>query len=546
MRLVGSGLILAAMFVAGVHVQTCAAPVGVPRYNVHEVSFEGPRMGARDCPARDVELVTVWRHEGGASVKVYGFWDGDGEGGVEGDVYKVRFCPDKEGVWTLAEVVSNRSELEGQKEGYSIRCMGSVHPGFWVADAATEGRWYRRSDGSHPYISGDTLYSFLSEYKVDGPTGGNIRDDVINTREYFNKIRFSVSGDRYPHPEVKPFLDDEGRVTDSGEYCHRPNPAWWSGRVDLAVRTAFEVDQIADLILNGPDTYESRCILKAAKNGGDAAPYLQYVAARYGSFPNVWFCLCNEFDIKKPSYSCAEIVKFGTTLQGFLPNPTPMSVHASQRDWYKELNEGPWHDHVIIQRKLKTLPEAAEWVSRNYVIGGKVPVIDDELAYEGAGDGWSEGDVIESHLGAFLGGGYGTTGHKPANKQGHYFWGNFKAEEHLAADNLKWLREQIDASITFWRMAPVGRAKEDGGATSIFSNVDKDFRAMEWEEREYVLGTNGRGSGIKASLPEGQWIVTRYDVAAMKRRVIEADARGVVAFEAPASRAVLFHFEKKE
>ena len=113
-----------------------------------------------------------------------------------------------------------------------------------------------------------------------------------------------------------------------------------------------------------------------------------------------------------------------------------------------------WHDHVIIQEKIKKLPVAADWVSRNHAIGGNVPVIDDELAYEGAGDGWSEADVIESHLGAFLGGGYGTTGHKPGNKQGHYFWGNFKPSEHTAADNLAWLRQVIDENVTFWRMTP--------------------------------------------------------------------------------------------
>ena len=546
MRPIGSRLVLVSVVVLEMFSQAYAATANVPLYGVHELSFKGPHMTARDCPARDVELVTLWKHEdSGSSVRLCGFWDGDGKGAPAGNVYKVRFCPPRQGVWTLVETKSNRSELKGRKQGYSIRCTASNHPGFWIPDAETRGRWYRRSGGSHPYIFGDTLYSFLSEYKVDGPTGGNIRDDVINTSKYFNKIRFSISPDRYPHPRVKPFLDDDGRPTDDGSYCHRPNPAWWSGRVDLAVQTAFEMDQIADLILNGPDAYESRCILKAAKNGGDATPYLRYIAARYGSYPNVWICLCNEFDIKKPNYSTKEIVRLGTTMRKFLPNPTSMSVHAKQRDWYRELNEGPWHDHVIIQKKIKTLPVAADWVSRNYAIGGNVPVIDDELAYEGKGDGWSEGDVIESHLGAFLGGGYGTTGHKPASKQGHYFWGNFKPEEHLAADNLKWLREQIDNNITFWKMSPAPPAKDDGGRTSIFSNVHAEFRAMQWRDHEYVLGSNRPRSRLKANLPAGRWTVTRYDVVARKQRVLHDGARDAVEFDTPDSRAVLFHFKRR-
>jgi len=153
--------------------------------------------------------------------------------------------------------------------------------------------------------------------------------------------------------------------------------------------------------------------------------------------------------------------------------------------------------------------------------------------------------VIESHLGAFLGGGYGTTGHKPASKQGHYFWGNFKVEEHLAADNLKWLREQINNNITFWKMSPAPPAKDDGGRTSIFSNVDAEFRAMQWREREYVLGANGRRNRLKANLPAGRWTVTRYDVVTRQRRVLHDAVRGAVEFETPDSRAGLFHFKRR-
>ncbi len=76
---------------------TCAsfgAETELPRYGVHEVSFAGPTCGPTDAPARDVELVTRWRHESsGTTLTIQGFWDGDGKGGVTGNVFKVRFCP---------------------------------------------------------------------------------------------------------------------------------------------------------------------------------------------------------------------------------------------------------------------------------------------------------------------------------------------------------------------------------------------------------------------------------------------------------------------
>ncbi len=526
-----------------------AAEATVPLYGVHEVVFEGPACGPTDAPARDIELVTVWRHESGApTYRIHGFWDGDGEGGVSGGVFKVRFCPVAEGKWTLVEVTSNRPELSRQKEGYALACTASAHPGFWLVDGEQAGgRWYRRSGGSHPYIYGNTMYSFLSGYDNRGPSGGNIADDIRGNADYFKKVRFSITGDRYPHPQVKPFLDDAGHPTDGGDFSQRPNPAWFHSRVDLAVRTAYECDLIADLILCGPDTEDSRSVLHAGHNGGDPTPLLRYIAARYGSYPNVWVCLCNEFDIKTPKYSTDEIARFGGTLRRFLPYPTPVSVHASARNWYTSLNTvPPWHDHVIIQRKLKKLPAAADWVARNYALGGHVPVIDDELAYEGAGDGWSEEDVIEAHLGAFLGGGYGTTGHKPANKQGHYFWGHFKVSEHRAADNLAWLRRAIDEDITFWRMVPIDDPNTGDGTIGVFRNVHPDFRAMEWPGHEYVLGTNRARSRIRIALPPGQWRAASYDAIDKRKRILSAGTSERFTFDAPDSRAVLLHFRKTE
>ncbi|MCD6393361.1 MAG: hypothetical protein J7M40_07630 [Planctomycetes bacterium] len=172
-------------------------------------------------------------------------------------------------------------------EGYTIRCVASSNPGFWLPDEEAGGRWYKCSDGSHPYIFGNTMYSFLTGYKHDDPSGGDIAGDVRGNSEYFKKIRFSIASCRYPHPTEKPFLDDKGKPTDDGNYSHRPNPTWFSKRVDVAVRTALEHDLIA---------------------------------ARYGSFPNVWICMGNEFDIKTPKYTPADIVRFGTTIRKRIAN----------------------------------------------------------------------------------------------------------------------------------------------------------------------------------------------------------------------------------
>jgi len=516
-------------------------------YSVVELSFRGPRQSPADAPARDIEFWVRFQHQSGSTeFKVYGFYDGDGRGGSSGNVFKVRFSPTETGRWRLVEVCSSAPELAGQRQGDYVAATSSDRHGFWVGDPNSPGRrWYMRSDGSHQYIFGNTHYSFLSGYKKGNrPSGNDIAADVAGNAKYFKKLRFSLSGDHYPHPSEKPFLDDAGHPTDWGDFSHRPNPGWFHERVDLAVQTACDHDLIADLILAGPDKETSRSTLRARHNNGDPTPFLKYVAARYGSYPNVWICLCNEYNIRKPNFSEKDIARFGQTIRNFLPYPTPLSVHPTPSIlWSPKFDElPPWNDHQIVQNKIRNLPRAADviqftWENPNGKGPRNKPTINDELSYQGTGDKHTEADTIESHLGAFLGGGYGTTGEKPGSKTGQYFRGNFDPSEHTAADNIKWLREIIDAHITFWRMAPDRR---------IFSNLDSDFRGMAWPDHEYVLGTNKSRRGIVAELPPGKWKVTRYDVIARKAITLSTQATGRFAFDAPDSRAVLFHFEKND
>jgi hypothetical protein len=233
-----------------------------------------------------------------------------------------------------------------------------------------------------------------------------------------------------------------------------------------------------------------------------------------------------------------------------LPYSTPLSVHASEHPdgreaeetspaWSAKLeSELAWNDHQILQRKLRTLGPSADIVRLTQENpGGKPrakPTINDELSYQGDGDRHTQADTLESHLGAFLGGGYASTGWKTGNKLGHYFWGAFDAREHTAAPGLKFLRESIDRHITFWKLAP---------DSSIFRDLDPSFRAMAWSRSEYVLGTN-RAAKVTAVLPEGKWTVRRFDVIERKEEVLGTSFTGPQTYETPASRAVLYHFKK--
>lgn len=531
----GSRLLLLGPFVAlvahsGGADRIRAAELGqVPLYKVTEVSFSGPELGPADTPARDVELTVTFRHESGSpEIPRLGFWAGDGRGGTRGNVFKVRFTPTRRGTWRIVKTSSNHSRLRGQWEGSSLLCVPSSLRGFWLA----RGRWYSRSDGSRPFIVGNTHYSFLSRRRDNGPAKSDPVLDIRLNARYFSKLRFTLFGDRYPDPGLKPFLDQDGRQSDDGRFSLRPNPAWFHERVDPVVEEGFAQDLVCDLILCGPDTREARSTLKE-----NPLPWLRYVAARYGAYPNVWFCLGNEWDIKNPSYSAAAIRTAGEALRSFLPYPTPISVHGKPAPWTRALN-GAWHDHVIIQRKVKKLPQAADFAAESHVLGGRKPVVNDENGYQGKGDGFSEGDVIEGCLGTFLGGGYPTTGEKHGRKLGQYFWGGFDARAHSASDNLAYLRFYIEREVAFWRLAPQSLK---GG---IFAALPGSFRLLAAEDEEYVLGSNQRADHLRVKLPAGSWRVSQVDIVKKNTVEVASAASGTLTFATPASRAVLTHFRK--
>jgi hypothetical protein len=242
-------------------------------------------------------------------------------------------------------------------------------------------------------------------------------------------------------------------------------------------------------------------------------------------------------------------------MREFLPYPTPLSVHSSQYPDGGKKGKGPdtgaawsaafdslppWNDHQILQRKLRAIAPAADVVQLTHDnTGGKAPrtkpTVNDELSYQGDGDQHTEADTLASHLGAFLGGGYASTGFKSGNKLGHYFWGKFDPKEHTAAPGLKFLRESIDGNIAFWEMAP---------DVSIFPGIDRSFRGMAWPGREYVLGTDKPAKGVVAMLPAGTWTVRRFDLVVRKESLVAERASGRFEFDAPDSRAVLLHFKK--
>jgi len=492
----------------------------VDQFDVAELTFFGPNQTMEDAPAVDIDFYVDFKHESGEVVRVHGFWDGDGKGGMEGSVFKVRFCPFLAGTWILEDVYSNAPELREQRENDLIVVQESDHPGFWVIDEFAPGqRWFKRSNGTHDYIVGNTHYDFLGAPDGVVATHEHIESDIEHNAKYFKKLRFCVRGFRSENkdPDLRPFFR-RGKMTSSE--TNKPNPKFFRERVDVAVQKGYELDLICDLILGGT----------TGDQVADSLGFIKYMAARYGAYPNVWFCIGQEWDEQADA---EHEVRIGSLLNGYTPFPNPISTHATEKTTWNSDLWGSWYTHSIRQGKLpshlKNMPACAEAMIKDYASNQGRPTVNDENGYDPNES--TEDDVLEGVLGTFAGGGYGTTGHKLASKEGGYFWGyasqDMTADEHPSADNLGWMREKIDATIDFWRLEP---------------RVENSIPILEWPEVQKVVFSN-KAMDLTENLDGGPWKVVQFDVINKTENVLSEEAQGEFGYTTPASRAVMTFFE---
>jgi len=163
------------------------ATIGNRLHEVTEFVFDGPKVAPIDRPAVNIDLAVTFEHEGsGTRIAVQGFWDGDGRGTPEGQVFKARFTPTLAGRWRLVRTISSDRLLNGQREGDNLVVEDTSLPGFWLVDDASAGRrWFKRSNGARPYFIGNTHYDFLFTLQVEDDVGDIVqRTFEINVSDH--------------------------------------------------------------------------------------------------------------------------------------------------------------------------------------------------------------------------------------------------------------------------------------------------------------------------------------------------------------------------
>ncbi|WP_207453991.1 apiosidase-like domain-containing protein [Herbiconiux sp. SYSU D00978] len=319
-----------------------------------ELSFTAP---GGPVPADRTPLTATFTHENGRHVEVPGFWDGD-------DRYLVRFAPELEGRWDWTTDSDQHDALDGQRGDLRIApAVAAEHGPVRVAGTFH----FAHADGTPFRPIGGTVYNWLHQED-------RLFDETVEAtvEAGFTKLRFMVfpqAGGYVEHfPDLLPFE----RTPDGRWDVSKPVIPFFR-RLDDAVRLLHERNIQADvLIFNAYDN--GRFGLDTLTEDEDAA-YLRYLVARLSAYPNVWWSLCNEYDIlDRPD---ERWTRAGELLAATDPHDHLRSIHNMLRLY--DHNQ-PWVTHASIQ-----LGQATEDFGRASLFRDayRKPVVLDEIKYEG-------------------------------------------------------------------------------------------------------------------------------------------------------------------
>jgi len=364
-------------------------PAPTPLWDPLEVRLTGPVHGN---PFVDVELGAVFVRADGSSVRVGGFYDGDG-------VYVVRALADAEGTWTFQTHSTARS-LDGISGSIEVIAPRTEAHG----PVRVDGFHFRHADGTRHRPVGTTAYAWTHQSEqLQRQTLRTLADSP------FAKLRMCVFPKSYLYnanePEDFPFPGS----LEAGFDLTRFDPAHFR-RLEQRVAELNDLGIQADIILF--HAYDRWGFADLGPSVDDR--YLRYVVRRLTGFANVWWSMANEYDLMW-SKDLEDWERLAAIVTAEDPFGHLNSIHNC-RPLYDYSR--PWITHVSIQRidVYRTAENTDQWREA----WGK-PVVIDECAYEGDIDqGWGNitGEEMTRRFweGAVRGGyvGHGETYYPPA------------------------------------------------------------------------------------------------------------------------------------
>lgn len=142
------------------------AESSVPRYGLFEAEVVNTNFYSNPFDFNEIELRATFEHPASAeTVDFYGFYDGDGQGGQDGDIWKLRFMPNRTGTWNYSY-----SWSDGTPGGSgSFEAVAGGLAGPIMEDASNPSLWITVGEGSllPYYINAERPFNVIGHPSQD-------------------------------------------------------------------------------------------------------------------------------------------------------------------------------------------------------------------------------------------------------------------------------------------------------------------------------------------------------------------------------------------
>ncbi len=339
-------------------------------------------------PFEDVDVFGEFTSESGKSLKILGFWDGDGN-------WIVRFAPTELGMWTYKITSTDADNKDFTREGVvgAVPYEGDLpmykHGFLKISEDRTH---FVHDDGAPFFWLGDTHWTFVTEERWDqsnAPQEAIDRDPAIADALRESQFRacvdkrvnqgFTVYQTNFRDGDVDGFFGrnlDFMQKTDKG---YLPNLPLFKENADK------KMFYIADKGLYHAVGY-AWCFDMERMGKERFCKFAKYVAARYGALPVAW-TLAGEVpgymgDKEATAREWAEVAREGRRWSAY---KNLMSAHlACDRPFPVLYTDEDWFDFAMSQAghgDFDMSPQMYLDFVRDYK---GHPVLESEATYEGA------------------------------------------------------------------------------------------------------------------------------------------------------------------
>ncbi|MDP6442801.1 MAG: DUF5060 domain-containing protein [Pirellulaceae bacterium] len=418
------------------------------KWRTIELRFAGPKSRALgEANPFEIRLDVKFRGPGGRELTVPGFYDGDGRGGGDGNVWKVRFAADAVGKWSYS-TNSTHKALDTHRGSIVVTAPRDAR-GLWKLgrlEADPKVRYLKFRDGPYwlkagcddpeNFLGGYRSYDSLAKRKaaIDYLAGKGVNSLYIMTH--------NVDGD---DKDVWPWIGATARE---------------AKRHSVSANTRFDIPKLTEwrelfehMTDRGVVPY---LILEddSAWSGYDHQRYWREIIARFGDLPALTFNLGEEHN---ENYKLSKSLELAGRFRDLDPYHHPLGIHNVNRPTDSYI-DSPAIDFTAIQtgspERKRSLDYclshnrlANDWIRRCQQRGRSIVVNFDEGRPEHDRRAWWS---------AYLGGGVWEAHVLEPYDRPHTAWDSVWSELGGARAFME--------SIPFWRMLPSNQLVLDGTA----------------------------------------------------------------------------------